>query len=126
MLIDQGGYVAVFLGTLLIGLMLVCFNSTEPATLPALFPTGVRCGSLSIGFNISVSLFGGTTPLIAESLVAATGNKLMPAYYLMAAGVLGGIAVFFTRESAGEPLPGSPPSVVSQTEARALSEKKMA
>ena len=116
LLIGQGAYTMIFLGTLLIGLMLLCFNSTEPSTLPALFPTNVRNGALSIAFNISVSVFGGTTPFVVEALVSATGNNLMPAYYLMAAGLIGGIAVFFTPESARKPLSGSPPSVTSKEE----------
>jgi len=35
----------------------------------------------------------------------------MPAYYMMAAAVIGGVAVWFMTESAGKPLPGSAPSV---------------
>jgi MHS family proline/betaine transporter-like MFS transporter len=35
----------------------------------------------------------------------------MPAYYMMAAAVVGGAAVWFMRESAGRPLPGSRPSL---------------
>jgi MHS family proline/betaine transporter-like MFS transporter len=119
-LMAHGGYVLIFLGALLIGLMLLCFNSTLPGTLPALFPMGVRYGSLAIGYNIAVSVFGGTTPLIASSLVAATGSKLMPAIPLVVAGIIGAIAVYYTRETAGKPMPGSPPSAASQTEAREL------
>ncbi|WP_280389628.1 hypothetical protein, partial [Nocardia wallacei] len=33
-------------------------------TLPALFPTAVRYGAMGISFNIAVSAFGGTTPLV--------------------------------------------------------------
>ena len=55
--------------------------------------------------------------LIASSLVAATGSKLMPAIPLVAAGIIGAIAVYYTRETAGKPMPGSPPSAASQTEA---------
>jgi MHS family proline/betaine transporter-like MFS transporter len=88
-----------------------------PSTLPALFPTKVRYGSLSIGFNISVSIFGGTTPLVVTALIGATGNMMMPAYYMMAAAVVGGIAVWFMKESAGRPLPGSPPAVEAGTAA---------
>jgi MFS transporter, MHS family, proline/betaine transporter len=120
LLMSQGGYVRVFLGTLLLALTLLCFNSTLPGTLPALFPIGARYGSLAIGYNVSVSVFGGTTPLIASSLVAATGSKLMPAIPLLAAGVVGAISVYYTREKAGKPMPGSPPSAASQTEAREL------
>jgi MHS family proline/betaine transporter-like MFS transporter len=36
---------------------------------------------------------------------------MMPAYYMMAAAVIGGFAVWRMTESAGRPLPGSAPSV---------------
>jgi MHS family proline/betaine transporter-like MFS transporter len=91
-----------------------------PSALPALFPTKTRYGSLSIGFNISVSLFGGTTPLVVTALIGWTGNLMMPAYYMMAAALIGGIAVFFMTESARRPLPGSAPAVETEEEAQAI------
>ncbi|MEU9389657.1 glycine betaine/L-proline transporter ProP [Streptomyces sp. NPDC048324] len=111
LLIRQGSLAAVGLGMAALGLLLVCFTAAMPAALPALFPTRVRYGSLSIGFNVSVSLFGGTTPLVVTALIGATGNMMMPAYYMMAAAVIGGVAVWFMAESAGKPLPGSAPAV---------------
>ncbi|MDQ0786739.1 glycine betaine/L-proline transporter ProP [Streptomyces sp. B3I8] len=111
LLIRAGSLFAIALGMGALGLLLVCFTAAMPAALPALFPTRVRYGSLSIGFNVSVSLFGGTTPLVVTALIGATGNVMMPAYYMMAAAVVGGAAVWFMRESAGRPLPGSRPSV---------------
>ncbi|CAL9538432.1 Proline_betaine transporter [Streptomyces sp. enrichment culture] len=111
LLIREGSLLAVGLGMAALGLLLVCFTSAMPAALPALFPTRVRYGSLSIGFNVSVSLFGGTTPLVVTALIGATGNLMMPAYYMMAAAVVGGVAVWFMSESAGRPLPGSAPAV---------------
>ncbi|NEY36914.1 glycine betaine/L-proline transporter ProP [Streptomyces sp. PRKS01-65] len=110
LLIREGSLLAVGLGMAALGLLLVCFTSAMPAALPALFPTRVRYGSLSIGFNVSVSLFGGTTPLVVTALIGATGNLMMPAYYMMAAAVVGGVAVWFMTESAGRPLPGSAPA----------------
>ncbi|MER7185536.1 glycine betaine/L-proline transporter ProP [Streptomyces hyaluromycini] len=111
LLIRQGSLLAVALGMGALGLLLVCFTAAMPAALPALFPTRVRYGSLSIGFNISVSLFGGTTPLAVTALIGATGNLMMPAYYMMAAAVIGGFATWRMAETAGQPLPGSAPSV---------------
>ncbi|POX48028.1 glycine betaine/L-proline transporter ProP [Streptomyces sp. Ru72] len=111
LLIRQGSLLAVGLGMGALGLLLVCFTAAMPSALPALFPTRVRYGSLSIGFNVSVSLFGGTTPLVVTALIGATGNMMMPAYYMMAAAVIGGAAVWFMTESAGRPLPGSAPSL---------------
>ncbi|MER7482364.1 glycine betaine/L-proline transporter ProP [Streptomyces sp. NPDC126510] len=114
LLIRQGSLLAVALGMGALGMLLVCFTASMPSALPALFPTKVRYGSLSIGFNVSVSLFGGTTPLVVTALIGATGNMMMPAYYMMAAAVVGGFAVWRMAESAGRPLPGSAPSVAGR------------
>ncbi|MEV4787609.1 glycine betaine/L-proline transporter ProP [Streptomyces tuirus] len=114
LLIREGSLLAVALGMGALGMLLVCFTASMPAALPALFPTKVRYGSLSIGFNVSVSLFGGTTPLVVTALIGATGNMMMPAYYMMAAAVIGGFAVWRMAESAGRPLPGSAPSVAGR------------
>lgn len=117
---SAAGYPVAFAGVLLIGAMLLCFDATLPATLPALFPTRVRYGALAIGFNLSVSVFGGTTPLIAETLVSSTGNPMAPSYLLIAAGVIGGLALLFTPEVAGKRLPGSAPAVDTEAEARQI------
>jgi MHS family proline/betaine transporter-like MFS transporter len=114
------GYPLIFIGVLLIGLMELCFDSTSPAALPALFPTNVRYGALAIAYNISISAFGGTTPLIAQALVSGTGNLMVPAYMLIFAGLVGAVTLLFTPEVAGKPLPGSGPLVESEQEAREL------
>ncbi|MFI7100634.1 glycine betaine/L-proline transporter ProP [Streptomyces sp. NPDC050161] len=120
LLIRAGGILLPAFGCLILGLLLVCFAGTSASTLPALFPTRLRYGALSISFNISVSLFGGTTPLIASALVQATGSEMVPAYYLMAAGVIGLVASFFLHETAGKPLRGSGPMVENEEQAQQL------
>ncbi|MEU0369874.1 glycine betaine/L-proline transporter ProP [Streptomyces sp. NPDC006283] len=116
-LIGQGSIPAMTAGMLMLGLSLVCLLGTMSAALPALFPTHVRYGSLSVGYNLSASLFGGTTPLVITALISVTGNNLMPAYYSMAAALVGVIAVACMKETAQRPLDGSPPSVSSKEEA---------
>ncbi|MEW2520866.1 MFS transporter [Actinacidiphila alni] len=120
LLIRQGGIALPAVGCAILGLLLVTFAGTSAATLPALFPTRMRYGALSIAFNISVSLFGGTTPLFASALVAATGNDMVPAYYLMVAGVIGLISTVFLYETAGQPLSGSRAMVETPGQARRL------
>lgn len=117
LLLGLGSVPAVLGGLLVLGLTLICFSSTMPAALPALFPTDVRYGGVSVSFNIAVALFGGTTPLLAEALLAGTGVRIMPAVLLIGAGVVGLVTVYFTRESAGRKLPGSPPTAASEQEA---------
>jgi MHS family proline/betaine transporter-like MFS transporter len=61
-LIGLGGVLAVTAGMPMLGLPLVCLLGPMSAALPALFPTQVRYGSLSVGYNLSASLLGGTAP----------------------------------------------------------------
>ncbi|MFZ1175830.1 MAG: MFS transporter [Mycobacterium sp.] len=117
-----GIYPLIFIGVLLIGLMELCFDSTAPSMLPALFPTRVRYGALAISYNISISAVGGTTPLIAQALISGTGNVMAPAYMLIFGGLVGAVTLLFTPEVAGKPLPGSGPAVESEQEARELAD----
>jgi MHS family proline/betaine transporter-like MFS transporter len=102
------------------GLTLVCFSSTCPATMPAMFPTEIRYGGLSIAFNIFVSAFGGTTATVMSALVLATGDLNWPGYYLIGAGVIGLVCVWRLRETARTPLDGAAPAVATEAEAREL------
>jgi MFS transporter, MHS family, proline/betaine transporter len=120
LLIRSGAYPLIFIGVLMIGLMELCFDSTSPAALPALFPTNVRYGALAIAYNVSISTVGGATPLIAQALVSGTGNAMVPAYMLIVAGLVGAVTLPFMPEVAGKRLPGSAPAVETQQEAREL------
>ncbi len=113
----------VLIGLLIMGLSLITFSATMPSTLPSLFPTAVRAGALAIAFNVSISLFGGTTSFVQASLINATGYLMWPAVYLMAAGVIGLISIHFVPESNGRPLWGSNPSASSKEEAEELAEE---
>ncbi|WP_420037537.1 MFS transporter [Streptomyces sp. cg28] len=120
LLIKAHGTWPPIFGVLILSTLLACFAAPSAATLPALFPTAVRYAAMGIGFNFAVAAFGGTTPLITETLVNATGDKLIPAYYLMVAGVIGLITVKFLPESAQLPLNGSQPMVASAEEQQEL------
>jgi MFS transporter, MHS family, proline/betaine transporter len=110
-LLQQGTTAPILAGLLLLGLCQALFVGTTPAALPAMFPTAIRYSGMAISFNISVSLFGGTAPLVAEWLVRTTGNRYMPAFYMMVAGAIGLVAVVVMSETARQPLEGSPPTV---------------
>src|SRR5690242_13651989 len=115
LLMRFGGILLIFFGVLLVGLMELCFDSTTPSALPALFPTRVRNGALAISYNIALSTVGGTTPVIAQALITGTGSAMVPAYMLIFAGLVGTVAVRFMPEVAGKPLPGSGPSIERET-----------
>ncbi|GAA1709570.1 glycine betaine/L-proline transporter ProP [Isoptericola hypogeus] len=117
LLIGLGHVWSTLLGLVLLALPVACMVGVQAATLPAMFPTAVRYRSMGLAYNVSLALFGGTTPLLVESLTQATGSSLAPAYYLMGFAVVGAVTVFFLRESAGQPLPGAMPSVDTRAEA---------
>ncbi|MGG1572074.1 glycine betaine/L-proline transporter ProP [Fictibacillus sp. NRS-1165] len=113
---NENGYNAFF-GVLILGCLLTAFQGTLPATLPSLFFTNVRYGSLALTYNLSTSIFGGTTPLIVAWLVKETNNNMIPAYYLMAVCMIGiVVVVFFVKETAGRSLRGSLPAVEDPSE----------
>jgi len=94
---------------IILGLLTVSLAGVMPSTLPAIFPTRVRYGGFAISYNVSTSLFGGTAPYIITYLIATTGNKMIPAFYLMGAAVIALIPIMLIPETSGRPLPGSKP-----------------
>ena len=101
------------IGFAVLGLLYVPQLATISATFPAMFPTHVRYAGFAIAYNVSTSLFGGTAPAINEWLVGKTGDNLVPAYYMMAACVIGAIALIKVPETTrcpinGTEMPGTP------------------
>src|SRR5699024_2190541 len=109
-LMQTNNFGTIAVGVLLLAITLVHFSGTAPSTLPAFFPTSVRYGALAISFNVSVALFGGTTPLLAEWLNQRTGSLYSPAWLLMIAGLTWDHLECHMQKSAVSPLLGAPPS----------------
>jgi MHS family proline/betaine transporter-like MFS transporter len=68
--------------------LLVPFMAASPAALCALLPKDVRCTVLSLGFNLSMGVLGGTTPLVVEYLRKTTHQDMTPAFYLIGGAVV--------------------------------------
>jgi MHS family proline/betaine transporter-like MFS transporter len=82
-----------------------------------MFVTRVRYSGFSIGYNICVAAFGGTTPYVVTWLTAQTANTVAPAYYVVAAAVVSLLAILSVRETAGRPLPQGVADEMFQSEA---------
>ena len=98
--------VGAIVGFALLGLLYAPQLATISATFPAMFPTHVRFAGFAIAYNVATSIFGGTAPALNSWLISRTGDAAMPAYYMMAACVVGMIALLFTVETAGQSLRG--------------------
>jgi MHS family proline/betaine transporter-like MFS transporter len=53
-----------------------------------LFPTRIRFTGVALVFNVSFTLFSGTAPLVATSLIERTGNNAAPAYMMIVSAIL--------------------------------------
>jgi MHS family proline/betaine transporter-like MFS transporter len=69
------------------------------ATMCELFPRAVRYTGVSVGYGITYGLMGGIAPLVATSLIDLTGNRLSPAFYVMLAGAISLVALWWTPET---------------------------
>ncbi len=78
--------------------------SVSTVTVIELLPTELRCSGVSVGYNLCLALFGGTTPVIAVYLVHSHNDIYAPVYYLAFASTLSWIAAWLVPEMNGKPL----------------------
>jgi MFS transporter, MHS family, proline/betaine transporter len=78
--------------------VLTLYTGVISTILSEMFPTNVRYTALSVSYGFAVAIFGGFAPYISTFLVRVTGDVLAPSYYVMAAGIVSGIAVLFVHE----------------------------
>lgn len=112
------GFTQAMIAFTILGLLYTPQLATISATFPAMFPAHVRYAGLAMGYNIATSLFGGTAPLVNESLIDATGNTLIPAWYMVGAcvvGLVGAVTMIETKGVSvrGTDIPGTGPIPVA-------------
>src|SRR4029079_5292405 len=73
---------------ILAGLCAALVNGTFAVILTDLFPTRVRFSGVALVFNVAFTLFSGTAPLIATSLIRSTGMTTAPAIVMVVCGLL--------------------------------------
>jgi MFS transporter, MHS family, proline/betaine transporter len=95
------GFVPAVIAFAVLGLLYIPQLGTISAMFPAMFPTHVRYAGFAIAYNLSTSLFGGTAPAANQYLIDQTGDPLVPAYYMMAACLVGAVALRFVPETRG-------------------------
>ena len=80
-------------------LLYSAYDGPFPAAFCELFPTHVRVSGISIGYNLALAIFGGFTPFVVATLIAATGMPVVPAFYLIGASIISTLVLLRTRES---------------------------
>ncbi|VEG39569.1 arabinose efflux permease family protein [Mycolicibacterium flavescens] len=104
LLLNSGSLAAAVAAHAALAALESVFVSASLAAGAELFATRVRSSGYSIGYNMSVAVFGGTAPYVATWLVDRTGNQIAPAYYVIAAAVISIATLLTMRETARQPL----------------------
>lgn len=104
MVMAQGDVLSAVFAMLMLGAFIAAFDGACSAAMAELFPTSVRYGGLSIAYNFAVAFFGGITPWFSVWLIATTGDKFSPAWYVMGAALITLLTVLRAKETAGLPL----------------------
>jgi MHS family proline/betaine transporter-like MFS transporter len=104
LMFDGGSYPMVVSAHVILGALFGAYLPISICALTEVFPTRVRYGGFSIGYNLSAAAFGGSAPYFATWLVEATGDTLSPAYYLIAASIVSLVAVVSIPEAARKTL----------------------
>jgi MHS family proline/betaine transporter-like MFS transporter len=79
---DGGSIVAVVVAMGVFAVFMAGLQATLSVAMAELFPPRLRFSGTAIGYNLTLSIFGGTAPLFATWLIATTGDLTSPAWYL--------------------------------------------
>ena len=100
----RGGIAGVWTAQLGFAFLLALIMAAAPATLAEQFRSEFRLSGYSVSFNLGIGLAGGTAPIVATALIAATGNGMAPAWYLMLGSAIAAGAAFLMVDWSGKPL----------------------
>ena len=89
-------FVAIVAGAVM-GALIAAGAAPLFAFMAEMFPTRLRTSSVSIGYNASVMIFGGTAPFIATFLIDWTGSDVAPSFYLVAAAAGTALTLWLAR-----------------------------
>ena len=105
-LLNRPSWLLAELGQLGFVLIIGLYTGTLPAVLVEAAPPHVRCTAVSLGYNISLGVIGGLTPLVAAWLVERTGDEIAPAFLIMASVAITTVTLTRFRETYRAPFAG--------------------
>ena len=89
----------ILLGQLGFVVSIGAFLGTQPAIMVEASPVAVRCTAIALGYNVTLGVVGGLSPLVATWLVHRTGDNLAPAFMIMGAAAISFISTLFYKET---------------------------
>ena len=103
-LLQQPGILCIGLAEAAFTLIVSLYFGPVPALLVEIFPTRVRSTGMALSYNISAAVFGGTTPVVCEWMMHATGNPYTIAWYAIACCLISLTSLYFFKDRHKEEL----------------------
>jgi MFS transporter, MHS family, proline/betaine transporter len=94
----------VQLGQLGFVLSVGMFLGTQPTLMVEETPAAIRCTAIALGYNVTLGIVGGLSPLVATWLVQRLADQFAPAYMIMAAAAISFLSALGFRERSKAPL----------------------
>ncbi|HHT9776252.1 TPA: MFS transporter [Legionella pneumophila] len=88
-LLATGNVVLIAMGLVFMSILIAITYAPLNAYMVSLFPHQYRYSGFGVAFNVGISLFGGTTPIVMMWLVNTTNNFISPAWYYMFGAIIG-------------------------------------
>ena len=98
-LMHQGQPGLILLGQFGFVLAVGAFIGGQPALMVEAVPAEIRCTAIALGYNVTLGILGGFSPLVATWLVHRTANDYSPAFMIMAAAAISFAAILKFDES---------------------------
>ena len=80
------------------------FLGTQPTIMVEEVPAAIRCTAVALGYNVTLGVIGGVSPMMATWLVHRTENQLSPAFMIMVAAAISFAAILTFRDRSKVPL----------------------
>lgn len=95
MLISSGSLLQILIIKLLICIPSACYYSIAPVLITESFPSRLRCTSLALIYQVTLSISAGITPLVMLYLATHShGIHYSPGYYLIGSSIFGFIGLY--------------------------------
>ena len=104
-LMHEPDFMRILAGQVVFAVLVAFLLGAGPANLSEMFPRRVRVSAMSVGYNVSMAIFGGTTPMIAAWLLERTHDDRSFVWYLIVAAAISLVFTLMLREGKGKPLP---------------------
>jgi MHS family proline/betaine transporter-like MFS transporter len=96
--------ILIMLGQMGFAVLVACFASSVPAYMTELFPAKVRVTAVSVSYNLSLAIMGGTSPMVAVWLIERSHDDLAFAWYIAATALISFLIALSIKDRRNEPL----------------------